>query len=250
MENVPEVVGQGNIEHFKKWEEQLRKFGYSNYVEILNAKDYGIPQNRKRCFMVSILGDYSYDFPCKVKLKYRLKDLLEKEVDEKYYLDEETIERISNWQSYQNPLEEAIDVERERERVMPTITTRVAESQDGGMSASMKLIKETFPNQVDRIGNYSPSGYNASSIVNTNGIAPTVMENHGTITAIPIKNATEQGYLFAENGDGVDISSRMEHHRGNVQKGSCQTLTCQGGDNVGVVVDEQEISETDMEREK
>lgn len=54
---------------------------------------------------------------------------------------------------------------------------------------------------------------------------------------IPIKNATNQGYLVAEVGDGVDISTRMEHHRGNVQKGSCQTLTTQGGENVGVVVD-------------
>ena len=114
MENVPEVVGKNNIEHFKKWEQQLRKFGYSNYVEILNGKDYGIPQNRRRCFMVSILGDYAYDFPCKMPLKYRLKDLLEEEVDEHYYLDEETIERISNWKSYENPLNTAIDIERER----------------------------------------------------------------------------------------------------------------------------------------
>ena len=95
MENVPEVVGQGNIQHFKKWEQQLREFGYSNYVEILNAKNYGIPQNRKRCFMISILGDYSYDFPCKMPLKYRLKDLLETNVDEKYYLSDKMIQYIS-----------------------------------------------------------------------------------------------------------------------------------------------------------
>lgn len=95
MENVPEVVGQGNIEHFKKWEERLRQFGYSNYVEILNGKNYGIPQNRRRCFMVSILGEYAYDFPCKIPLKYKLKDLLEKEVNEKYYLSEKMIAYIS-----------------------------------------------------------------------------------------------------------------------------------------------------------
>ena len=94
MENVPEVVGSGNIEHFKKWEHQLRKFGYSNYVEILNGKNYGIPQNRRRCFMISILGDYAYDFPCKTPLKYRLKDLLEKQVDEKYYLSQKMIDYV------------------------------------------------------------------------------------------------------------------------------------------------------------
>lgn len=51
-----------------------------------------------------------------------------------------------------------------------------------------------------------------------------------------IKNATKQGYIEAELGDGIDISSRMESHRGTVQKGLSQTLTCQGGNNVGVVV--------------
>jgi DNA (cytosine-5)-methyltransferase 1 len=94
MENVPEVIGSGNIQHFKKWEERLRQFGYSNYVEILNGKNYGIPQNRRRCFMISILGDYAYNFPCKVPLKYRLKDLLETNVDEKYYLSQKMIDYI------------------------------------------------------------------------------------------------------------------------------------------------------------
>ena len=115
MENVPEVVGSKNIAHFKKWEQRLRQFGYSNFVEILNGKDYGIPQNRKRCFMVSILGNYAYDFLCKIPLKYRLENLLEDEVDESFYLDDETIERISNWNSQQKPLENAIDPTRERE---------------------------------------------------------------------------------------------------------------------------------------
>ena len=55
-----------------------------------------------------------------------------------------------------------------------------------------------------------------------------------------IKNATKQGYLKAEEGDGIDISTRMETHRGTVQKDSCQTLTCCGGENVGVVVNEKE----------
>ena len=55
---------------------------------------------------------------------------------------------------------------------------------------------------------------------------------------IPIKNATKKGYLEAHDGDGIDISSRMESHRGTVQKGKSQTLTTMGGDNVGVVVKE------------
>lgn len=97
MENVPEVIGAGNVKHFHKWLHKLESLGYCNFVEILNGKNYGIPQNRRRCFMVSILGDYAYDFPLKIKLKYRLKDFLEKQVAEKYYLDEKDIERISSW---------------------------------------------------------------------------------------------------------------------------------------------------------
>ena len=95
MENVPEVIGVGNVKHFNKWLEKLESFGYTNHFQILNAKDYGIPQNRRRVFMVSILGDYAYDFPIKIKLKYRLKDFLEKKVDEKYYLSEKMIQYIS-----------------------------------------------------------------------------------------------------------------------------------------------------------
>ena len=140
MENVPEVIGAGNVDHFIKWTNKLESLGYTNYFEILNAKDYGIPQNRRRCFMLSILGDYAYDFPLKLKLKYRLKDFLEKQVNEKYYLDDKDLERISNWKSYENPIENAIDIERERERVMPTLTARGA----GEEHAGMKLI--AFPN--------------------------------------------------------------------------------------------------------
>lgn len=53
-----------------------------------------------------------------------------------------------------------------------------------------------------------------------------------------IKNATEQGYLQAECGDGVDISSRMQYHRGTVQKGLSQTLNTAGGESQGVIVNE------------
>lgn len=103
MENVPEVIGSGNIGDFTKWEHRLEELGYKNYVEILNAKNYGIPQNRRRCFMVSILGEYAYNFPIKLKREYRLQDLLEKVVAKKYYLTDEHIERISNWKAQQKP---------------------------------------------------------------------------------------------------------------------------------------------------
>ena len=92
MENVPEVIGKKNIKHFAEWIKTLDELGYKSKWKLLNAKDYGIPQNRNRCFMVSILGDYYYEFTQPKPLKLRLKDMLEDNVDEKYYLSNKTID--------------------------------------------------------------------------------------------------------------------------------------------------------------
>lgn len=92
MENVPEVIGKKNVKHFAEWIKFLDTLGYKSKWQLLNAKDYGIPQNRNRCFMVSILGDYYYEFPKPIPLKLCLKDMLESKVDEKYYLSNKTIE--------------------------------------------------------------------------------------------------------------------------------------------------------------
>lgn len=92
MENVPQVIGSKAIADFVKWRGFLERLGYKNYHRLMNAKDFGIPQNRNRCFMVSIHGDYYYTFPATRKLKYLLKDFLDRHVDEKYYLSDATIE--------------------------------------------------------------------------------------------------------------------------------------------------------------
>ena len=94
MENVPEVIGTNNIKHFAKWQEKLERLGYKNKWQCLNAKDFEIPQNRDRCFMVSVLGDYYYDFPQKKPLKLKLKDMLEENVDESFYLSERAVKGI------------------------------------------------------------------------------------------------------------------------------------------------------------
>ena len=93
MENVPDVIGSKNYEDFMKWYATLENMGYQSYYKVLNAKDYGIPQNRERCFMVSILGDYNYTFPRPIPLKLRLKDMLEEQVDEKYYLSQDKVNK-------------------------------------------------------------------------------------------------------------------------------------------------------------
>jgi DNA (cytosine-5)-methyltransferase 1 len=185
MENVPQVHGEGNKEDFIKWQLRLEELGYSNYWQDLIATDFGIPQTRNRCFMISILGDYNYTFPKPIPLKLKLKDLLEDVVDEKYYLSDKQISDIQTWNAYEKPLE---NMEKtDQKNISPTLTTR-----SGAYAAGMILVK----------------------------------------------NATKKGYLEASDGDGVDISSRMEHHRGTVQKGKTQTLTTMGGENNGVVVED------------
>ena len=88
MENVKALVSDKYRPLFLKWESWLRSLDYVNYTEILNAKDYGVPQNRERAFMFSILNGCWYEFPHPVRLEKRLKDVLELEVDEKYFLNE------------------------------------------------------------------------------------------------------------------------------------------------------------------
>lgn len=86
LENVKNLVGKKFKPDFDKWLEWLKSQGYRNYWQVLNAKDYGVPQNRERVFVVSILGEETYDFPESSPLEVKLKDILEDEVDEKYYI--------------------------------------------------------------------------------------------------------------------------------------------------------------------
>ena len=86
MENVPQVHGAKNLADFEEWIKFLEDKGYSNFYQDLNAKDFGVAQNRNRCFMVSILGDYCFYFPTPRKLDKVMKDYLEDSVDEKYYI--------------------------------------------------------------------------------------------------------------------------------------------------------------------
>lgn len=95
LENVKNLVGKKFRPDFDKWLNTLEKLGYNNYWKVLNAKDYGVPQNRERVFVVSIRKDvdtHGYTFPEPFKLERRLKDILETNVDEKYYLKQELVE--------------------------------------------------------------------------------------------------------------------------------------------------------------
>ena len=190
MENVEQIISKQNVNDFVKWTNKLESLGYTNHFKILNAKEYGgIPQNRRRCYMLSILGDCSYEFPLKIKLNYRLNDLLEKNPDPKYNLKPEFIEYLT--------------------------------ATDTGKYKRKEAFESSFKS------------------TNEKGIAvalSTKQARGACDNYVLIKNATQQGYLEAEEGDGIDISTRMHHHRGTVQKGLSQTITTMGGENVGVLI--------------
>lgn len=92
-ENVKALTSKRFTKEFDVVLSTLEDMGYRNYWQVLNAKDYGIPQNRERVFIVSIRNDIDkkYEFPASIKLGLRLKDILEKEVDEKYYLSDKML---------------------------------------------------------------------------------------------------------------------------------------------------------------
>lgn len=149
MENVPQIHSEQDLPHFVKWINRLEELGYQSYWEDLIATDYGIPQSRNRCFMVSIYGDYTYTFPKAKPLKLRLKDLLEKNVDERFYISEEQIKDIQGWNAYEKPLEKM--EQTDKSQVSPTLTTR-----SGAYAAGMILVKE--PKVLADIGEKDSNG--------------------------------------------------------------------------------------------
>lgn len=89
MENVKNLVGKKHINSFKEWIDVLDTKGYNSYWQVLNGKDYGVPQNRERVMMVSILKDKDtsgYIFPSKIPLVLSLKDILDKDVPSSYFI--------------------------------------------------------------------------------------------------------------------------------------------------------------------
>lgn len=94
MENVPQVHSKKNMDDFQRWIEFLSQKGYSNFWQDLSAKDYGVAQSRSRCFMVSFLGAYTFEFPKSIPLTKTMKDYLEEEVEEKYYINNEKSKKL------------------------------------------------------------------------------------------------------------------------------------------------------------
>lgn len=201
MENVVDLVQIKFIKQFQEIQFELEQLGYSNYTETMNAKDYGVAQNRDRVFMVSILGDYYYEFPKPFKLEKRLKDYLETSVDEKYYLSEKLL-------SYFNKNSSVNENKGNGFRFKPQI---------GNLPASAITTKEgsrmddNFIQETTHLGTSSMSGQ------------PFVREQH-----IIVKENNSTGYDVAIEGDCININQpNSKTRRGRVGHQVSQTLTTQ-----------------------
>lgn len=132
-ENVKNLLSQKHRHNFDAYLGAMDKLGYTNYYQVLNAKDYGVPQNRERVFTVSILGGGEFKFPPRRPLTKRLKDVLEDNVDEKYYLSDEQVAgfvRTTEKAKAKGNGFRFEPIERERERgVAHTIATRAGSRQ-------------------------------------------------------------------------------------------------------------------------
>lgn len=245
MENVPQVHSQDNMPDFHKWQVRLEELGYKSYWQDLIATDFGIPQTRNRCFMISILGDYSYTFPKPILLELKLKDMLEENVDEKYYLSDKMIKYISaDNQKWTGNNDEALINKTYASTLNTNEGSRRCDAsnyisedveENYNLKGIHKTLRETLENneikeEISYIDAYNRKirDDNLSSTISTRVDA-------SNNTYIAIKSATKKGYLKATDGDGIDISSRMEYHRGTVQKDKSQTLTtkCEVGICVG-----------------
>lgn len=189
MENVPQVLTSNG---WRDWVSFLEGKGYSNYAEILNAKNFGIPQNRKRCFMVSILGKYNYKFPKGFELRYRLKDLLERNVDESYYLSDKFLDlcleinqKPSKFPRAKRFLE-SLTMTNDK-GLATTISTKSGNRPvDNFIIGNKRLLKtlQENENKPHILGKYCRGGFSSGQIVDKDYIAPTFMEKHGKIMGI------------------------------------------------------------------
>ena len=201
MENVTQVHNQQNIEDFKSWLNFLESLGYSNYWKDLNAKDFGVPQNRERCFMISLLGNYVYHFPEPIReRRTKLKDLLDHNVDERFYLKSEKAEKLIRQLIVAN-------IPSENENVDTVLTSKYGTVLEKQTDVAVTLCSRDYKGLRKK--------------------------NNDNVVAekISIRQATKKGFIDMNNGGVVDMSyPESKLRRGRVQEDGnvSPTLTCSG----------------------
>ena len=228
MENVKNLVSKKFIGDFQRWIDKLSDLGYTTEWKVLIASDYGIPQRRERVFAVSVRKDKGgYEFPTPIPLEKKFRDLLEEEVEEKYFLKKETFEylekhseecRVKGLGYKFNP------VVREECEIANTITTAI-----GKLRLVDNFIQEKNCKQVGRlVGDKWKNRENISRVYDVNSLCPTVTAGGGGHHEIKIivPEATKKGYAVAEKGNSIDIAYINQNKRmARVDKERAHTIT-------------------------
>jgi DNA (cytosine-5)-methyltransferase 1 len=236
MENVPQVHSDQNAEDFNSWLDYLSSRGYLNFWEDLNAKDYGIPQNRDRCFCISFLSDddfMEFTFPEPVKLDKVMKDFLEETVDEKYYIKNEKADKL-----IKELIESGVLGTENREQ-------RLELKKDGCTNTITTVQKDNYvleKNECKMLGMLGDEGFEkVRRVYSTEACCPTVSTKEDRIKIadeIEIKQATKEGSIKCKVGDCYDASyPDSKTRKGRVQEGGdvTPTITAQGGENINYV---------------
>ena len=218
MENVKNLVGKKHIHNFTEWLRTLESMGYQNWWKVLNAKDYGVPQNRERVFVVSILGGGHYQFPEPIKLTKRLKDLLEHTVDEKYYINK-TIEALN---TDKDGCSRAIC--RNYSNQTSANVIGVGFGCSGAKEPLCCASRGRNPDTPSDRTTGSPTEQRLE--INKTGCS-NMLTSVQKDNYVIVPEATKQGYAKAYEGDSINLEQpNSKTRRGRVGHQMANTLTC------------------------
>lgn len=191
LENVKNLVGKKFKPQFDAWVKWLDSIGYNTYYQVLNAKNYGIPQNRERVFAISIRKDVDtngFTFPEPIPLTTRLKDILEHNVDEKYYLPDERIEKILNSSFMQ-----------EKKRIQTTDVCDTLLARDWKDPKCVPIEEDVNPIRIGNIYDEKfGTGY-AGNVWDKDGISPTLQTAQGG-NRMPLVIEEKEPFIVASRG--------------------------------------------------
>ena len=218
MENVKALTSKKFMPLFARWLNTLESMGYKNWWKVLNAKDYGIPQNRERVFVVSILGGGQYQFPDPIKLTKRLKDVLEQNVDEKYYISDKWKDRLS----YQISLgTSTLDPD-----ISGTQCARQYSNSNGTFVSEPFVCASRGRNPENPSDRTTGCQTEQRLEINQNGTSNTITTVEKDNYVIVPEN-TKKGYSIAKEGDSINFDEpNSKTRRGRVGHGVANTLTC------------------------
>lgn len=237
IENVKNLTSKRFKQQFESILNDLSELGYINYWKVLNAKNFGIPQNRERVFIVSVRNDIAQNnfcFPQEIPLLRKLKDLLEDNVDEKYYLSENAIGRL---------IKKNNRLIRNLEN--PDVSSCIIAGYYKVDGRNNQYISDNNVQRIIGIYDSENKTHQAGSIYNPIGISPTLttMSSGGNKQPfILVHEGTKKGYTEAREGDSINIAYPNNiSKRGRVGKNVSQTILT--SPNIAVLENNKEFSQ-------